>query len=450
MKKITALILLFCFVCYTYSAKQECSSPVECYIKANRELDSERDELRNLRNKLENIVQNKGKIIEEKITQIVNDIQKKIDDRVNDKVEEINSQSQANFQNNVDQVKKNFTDKFKSLALEYNNKLSEIKKYQANPSNSAVAPSNVGNIRQYMYKDAIIFHDIIDSLNKGIIKRVGNPRGNDENSFRINPWQQRKLLSLGNTVQSDGDGYTVSMPEGYNVLWLRLSNHVWFTLKVTYADGDKEFMGKFSGGRRYLNEISPQGDAPDSYRLNHMWINIPVTRSGLLLLQSDVNSESAWISGLAYGKNLWNHARNSAVAYHWKINGGNNVEWVGDNWKGDQLAYIKGNSIVQMKVPVHPSGLDKLLYIVEYNQEWVGTMHSSIIVNGTQIERFRTTYDNAFARHFNSKAASRYIAARIPASLIDPKKRFLDVQIDMTSTNPGININFRECGTHDY
>ena len=63
MKKITALILLFCFVCYTYSAKQECSSPVECYIKANRELDSERDELRNLRNKLENIVQNKGKII---------------------------------------------------------------------------------------------------------------------------------------------------------------------------------------------------------------------------------------------------------------------------------------------------------------------------------------------------------------------------------------------------
>ena len=163
MKKITALILLFCFVCYTYSAKQECSSPVECYIKANRELDSERDELRNLRNKLENIVQNKGKIIEEKITQIVNDIQKKIDDRVNDKVEEINSQSQANFQNNVDQVKKNFTDKFKSLALEYNNKLSEIKKYQANPSNSAVAPSNVGNIRQYMYKDAIIFHDIIDS-----------------------------------------------------------------------------------------------------------------------------------------------------------------------------------------------------------------------------------------------------------------------------------------------
>ena len=77
-------------------------------------------------------------------------------------------------------------------------------------------------------------------------------------------------------------------------------------------------------------------------------------------------------------------------------------------------------------------------------------MHTSLSVNGLLIERFRTTYDNPFARHFNSKIYSKYIAARIPKELINPDKRFIDVKIDMSTVNDGIHIYFREIGTHDF
>ena len=66
------------------------------------------------------------------------------------------------------------------------------------------------------------------------------------------------------------------------------------------------------------------------------------------------------------------------------------------------------------------------------------------------IERFRTSYDNPFARHFNSKIYMRYIAARIPKELIKQNERFISVKIDMTNQNPEVNINFREIGTHDF
>jgi hypothetical protein len=57
------------------------------------------------------------------------------------------------------------------------------------------------------------------------------------------------------------------------------------------------------------------------------------------------------------------------------------------------------------------------------------------------------TYDNPFARHWNSKVNARYIAARIPSSLIPQDARFLDVKIDMSKQN--MSIKFREIGTHD-
>ena len=46
--------------------------------------------------------------------------------------------------------------------------------------------------------------------------------------------------------------------------------------------------------------------------------------------------DAGWISGIGFGKNLWNHAKNSAYAYVKALNEGDQVkfhcelEWVSD------------------------------------------------------------------------------------------------------------------------
>ena len=101
----------------------------------------------------------------------------------------------------------------------------------------------------------------------------------------------------------------------------------------------------------------------------------------------------------------------------------------------------------ELKVPVVSSGRDKLLYLIEHNSDWNGCMHTGITVGDRPIERFLASYDNPFARHWNSKMYERYIAARIPAALIPAGARWLSVRIHMGNQNN--NIHFREIGTHD-
>jgi hypothetical protein len=110
-------------------------------------------------------------------------------------------------------------------------------------------------------------------------------------------------------------------------------------------------------------------------------------------------------------------------------------------------------------VPYCWTGRDKLLYLVEHNSDWNGCMHTGITINDTPLpERFLASYDNPFARHWNSKFYNRYIAARIPAELIPQpsadKAPLLKVQIDLSFQQPitkdaPTGIHFREMGTHD-
>ena len=176
-----------------------------------------------------------------------------------------------------------------------------------------------------------------------------------------------------------------------------------------------------------------------------MWTPIRITRAGLLAVYTDINGDG-WISGIAFGKNLWNHTRNSAIAYHWKLNGGTDG-WAADSWNSDNLGLIQAGKIDEFIVPVANPGSDKLLYIVEHNNNNLGTMHTSIKVNGTPIERFKTTYSNPFAVHFNGKIYDRYLAALIPSSLIPKDALFIKVEIDMRQQNE--HIRYREMGTHD-
>lgn len=103
------------------------------------------------------------------------------------------------------------------------------------------------------------------------------------------------------------------------------------------------------------------------------------------------------------------------------------MEWVTSNSNNDQLARIPLGKVTELKVPVVPNGRDKILYIVEHNNNWNGGMHGDININNKKAERFRASYSNPFASHYNSKLYSRYIATVIPADWIKPTDNFVTV-----------------------
>jgi hypothetical protein len=310
--------------------------------------------------------------------------------------------------------------------------------------------------RHRMYPDnPVVYQDIFEARDKGVIVKLGNP-GYDETTYSTNPWQARRIIRFGLDNEADGNGAQVTIPTGYNTVWVRVLGDRWTVMKAYFLDGDKEDLGLWAGGYRATNCYCPDGSLSDGYyfvdgnqnRTAHQWVPIPVRRSGQLALIAKPNTASHfWVSGIAFSQNPWAHAAQSAVAYHWGLNGGSAVKWNTHVWNDDVLAEITANSKYELKVPVVPSGRDKLLYLVEHNNNWNGTMHNGLSVNGQPIERFLASYDNPFARHWNSKFYERYLAARIPAALIPADAKWLSVRIDMGQQNN--SIYFREIGSHD-
>lgn len=302
-----------------------------------------------------------------------------------------------------------------------------------------------------------VYQDIFDAKNSGVITKLGNPTYDETSYTSKNPWFERTIIAFGGNNEADGNGAQVNIPAGYDTLWVRVLGERWNVIKAYFLDGAKENLGLWTGGYRATNCYYPDGSLSDGthhspssnvYQTLHQWVPIPVGRSGKLALISKPNTNSSlWISGIAFSRNPWAHAVESALAYYWTSNGGDAVKWNTENWNSDVLAEILPKTNLTLMVPVIPNGRDKLLYLVEHNNFWNGAMHNGISVNGTPIERFFSTYDNPFARHWNSKYFERYLAARIPASLIPADNRWLKVQIDMSKqTN---SIYFREIGTHD-
>jgi len=304
-----------------------------------------------------------------------------------------------------------------------------------------------------MYRDAKIYQDIFNAFDSNIVRKVGSPSGWDDTSYATNPWNLRRILRIGGGVQNNNNGLLVNVPAGYNVMWLRVLNDRWTTFRVTphRDDNSVDFSDQveiYSAGYRNLNEISPDGAAPDSQWNVHKWMPIPLHATGSYMVYSAQNSDT-WISGIAFGKNLWNHAVNSAVAFLWKLNPQTgDIGWTSENWNNDNLGYFFAGRVTEVSVPVVWTGKDKLVYIVEHNNNWVGTQHGDVFINGNKVERFRTSYSNPFATHFNSKFYCRYMATRVPANLVQQGDKFFLLKIDMTIANN--NIHFREIGSHDY
>ena len=314
---------------------------------------------------------------------------------------------------------------------------------------SALQFANDGvNNFNYMYRDAVVYQDIFAAYQTRVFEKRGAPAGWDETTYSSTLFLGRKILKIGAGVQaSNANGIVVHVPSGYNVLWLRVLSDRWETFRVMSAVYTETQQAIYAGGFRNLNEISPDGGSADSYNLYHMWLPIPLYFPGDYFVFSDANSDD-WISGIAYGKNLWNHAMNAAVAYSWFLNGGTGVTFESANWNNDVLSKLLPGIINQLYVPVVPSGKNKLLYFVEHNSNWVGTMHGGVRVNDYDIERLRTSYHNPFATHHSSKFYQRYVAALVPANIFANTAKFLKVEIDMTMSDTA--FYFREVGTHDY
>jgi len=306
----------------------------------------------------------------------------------------------------------------------------------------------------YLYypEDAVYQnHNIFDLLGKGIISKYGNPGGWDETTWRTTKWPDgngNNILRLGD--KNSTDGLRVEVPIGKNVIWIRCLNDRWLSVQVYKIDGNID-LGNFCSGFRSLHKYAPDGGQHDSRWNLFSWFPIPVPGPGSykIVIGNRANNDGVdgWIAGIAFSTNPWNHAFNCARAYNWNVNGGENVTWHSDNWNNDMLGQLTNGTITTMVVPIVPSGKDKLLYLIEHNNQWDGGMHRGITVDGTPIERLRSTWDHPLARSINSKMYNRFLAAFIPESLT-LNKRFITVKIDMKS-DMGNHIFFRESGTID-
>jgi hypothetical protein len=299
-----------------------------------------------------------------------------------------------------------------------------------------------------MYPDnPLVYQDIFAAKKESKIAKLGNPQYNDTSYPPSNPWNGLPMIMYGGNNELDGNGAVVDIPAGYDTVWVRVLGERWEAIKAYYLDGSPLDLGLWAGGWRKLNTFSPDGSPPDQYWNVHQWVPIPAGRPGKLALISKTQTDKEfWLSGLAFSKNPWAHATQSAAVYHWALNGGDAVPWNTHDWHNDVLAQIAQGTKPLLKVPVVPTGRDKLLYVIEHNSDWNSALHTGISVNDTPIERFLTTYDNPFARHWGSKPWCRYLAARIPAALVG-SNRYLDVRIDMSHQNN--LLHFREIGTHD-
>lgn len=321
-------------------------------------------------------------------------------------------------------------------------------------------------VDNYMYppNGSVIYQNIFDAKNKRVIEKIGNPKAYDETTYVPGKeWNGRNIINYGNGSNPDKNGMLVHPPKDAEVIWVRILNDRWVVIKAQLV-ANGETLGRFIGGHRNLANYTPDGTmGNDGFHNVHVWVPIPLPRAavGDVILTSSFTDSDFWVSGIGFSKNPWKHAMNHALAYHWNINtpgvppdgiandaAKHGIAWETHNWNNDVLIRVQNNMrTATFYVPVVPSGKDKLVYAVEHNNNWLGTGHVSMTVNDRPIERFRSSYDNPFARNFNGKIYSRYIAAKIPANYIGPNDRFVKLVINMTPTNH--NLYLREIGTHD-
>ena len=209
----------------------------------------------------------------------------------------------------------------------------------------------------------LIYEDIFVALDRGVIAKLGNPRLEDDWNVRhtaAKPYRGRPLLQLGSSNDSDGNGAVVTVPEGYNTLWLRVHGGGGSAgLKAYFLDGAGEALGHWSGAQRPY-QVCPDGSLPDNAGAKegyeHQWLAIPVGRSGKVALISQQSDGYVWYSGVAFSRNPWAHAAQSARGCALGFNGSRGVTWHSAQYFGDQAGSIAPSQGAQWGSPGSGSG----------------------------------------------------------------------------------------------
>jgi hypothetical protein len=265
-----------------------------------------------------------------------------------------------------------------------------------------------------------------------------------------------------------------------NVLDVVYSNYLTYSNSLRPDGADYNMIGT----QTLTNNITQWVPIPINYDL------LPSEKAIYIRRNRTDNNSKLMISGLAFTTNPWNHCKLPAICIHWDLNDSNPsinkfnpstslVEASTPTTRSvDQphdafTEYITFNGkLLITRIPVINSGKDKLLYLNVANNtininiqnvliqtdttKQIGSITpESNILNSmsqfisntiTPIENFATTYDNPFARYFNSHKNNRYIATRIPAELI--KSNFIRV-ILQGQVSSGTGLMIYEIGTHD-
>jgi hypothetical protein len=165
-----SLILLTSLLSFMKS--QSCSTPADCYVKAIAVIERDRNEIGKVSEKIQKINIESKKKINEMLDDIKKHIEKEILEKFTPIENSINSRNQ------------------KLISIS-----SDLNKIKDNSKN-----------QQKMYEDAIIYQDPIMALETGVINKLGNPIGWDEQTYRIKTYERRKMINIGNTQQNNGNG----------------------------------------------------------------------------------------------------------------------------------------------------------------------------------------------------------------------------------------------------
>ncbi len=304
--------------------------------------------------------------------------------------------------------------------------------------------------------------------------------------------------STFNKAQPKGTGIEITVPKpppnnptgDYSVLWISFTNSStpWISLKLYQYDSATEnilkHFGKIMDGLQNLNKISPDGSTHNGGWNTSQWIPIPFDLSGnssRKLVLSNFNetntSHPMLFNAIAFSTNPWNHCKIPSVSILFQINNDDNTNgivpsttgifasiagnfsWNNNNWNNQPLGQFHGGTSYPFRIPFVNSNKDKIFYIIEHNDNWGPsilrleifkfntTTQTETVIN---LGNFYTSFDNPFARHYNSKIWQRYYGIVIPKEHLPvkgtDKDNFIKLRIYIPS---GAHFIFTEVGTHD-
>ena len=288
-------------------------------------------------------------------------------------------------------------------------------------SSPVVAPNvqstNLNQYSMYPMTGAVIYQDIFAAKSAGAIVKFGSPSYDDTSYPSSNPWNHRTIIKYGSNSEQDGNGALVTIPAGFDTIWIRVLGDRWNVVHAYALDRRPAISASgWAGTARATRTALTDRSATARIRRTNGSLSTWASAAGWLSFPSPIPTQEFWVSGLAFTKNPWAHAAQSAVAFVWGLNGGDTINWEGV-WGSDVDCSVSPQTMKMLKVPFVNSGRDKLLYVIGENNDPNRLAHDGVWLNGTNIGRLRASFDNPFARHWNSKMYERYAAVFVPANL---------------------------------